>query len=108
MKSISSLNDRFRKSILSPGRNKLVLTPGVSALAFLDQMTLLHRIMNFSDFNENNDPHGEHDFGDVKQKGVKYFFKIDYFDKSMKHASKNPHDPDITVRIMTVMRADEY
>jgi hypothetical protein len=39
---------------------------------------------------------------------VDVFFKIDYFDKSLRVHSPNPADPAVTERVITIMRADEY
>ena len=39
---------------------------------------VIRRVATFSDFNEENDPHGEHDFGNFTLAGKKFFFKIDY------------------------------
>jgi hypothetical protein len=34
--------------------------------------------------------------------------KIDYFDRNLKYHSPDPSDPAITVRVITIMLADEY
>jgi hypothetical protein len=35
-------------------------------------------------------------------------WKIDYYDRSRRYHSPDPADPKLTVRVLTVMRADEY
>ncbi len=62
----------------------------------------------FSDFDDDNDPHGEHDFGVVEMRGYKCFWKIDYYDADSEMLSPDPADPDVTRRVLTVMLADEY
>ncbi|MGQ3238854.1 DUF3768 domain-containing protein [Shinella sp.] len=46
--------------------------------------------------------------GNWSEKGVRYFWKIDYYDLDLRHAAPDPTDPAFTMRVMTVMRADEY
>lgn len=55
---IAKLNDEFRKSGMG-----IVATRGVQDLENLH--LLVDEIRNFSDFTEDNDPYGEHDFGVV-------------------------------------------
>lgn len=61
-----------------------------------------------TDFEEENDPYNEHDFGKVECEDITYFWKIDYYDNDLKGASKDPSDPKLTTRVMTVMLAGEY
>ncbi|HEX8416049.1 MAG TPA: DUF3768 domain-containing protein, partial [Methylobacterium sp.] len=51
---------------------------------------------------------GEHDFGALEAAGERVFFKIDYFDASLSHASPDPADTCVTARVLTVMLAGEY
>ena len=62
----------------------------------------------FDAFNGDNDPHGEHDFVSFEHEGVEYFGKMDYYASDMQSGSEDPADPSQTVRVLTVMRADEY
>jgi hypothetical protein len=59
-------------------------------------------------FTEDNDPHGEHDFGAFEHEGARIFWKIDYYAPDMEHGSENPADPKQTVRVLTIMLASEY
>jgi hypothetical protein len=52
--------------------------------------------------------HGEHDFGAVDEGGVRYFWKVDCFDRNTEFGSPDPADPAVTTRVLTIMRADEY
>ena len=69
---------------------------------------IMDKIRNFSDFTEENDPYGEHDFWSVDVDWVKVLWKIDYYDKELKCYSEDPSNPVKTIRVMTVMLADEY
>ncbi|MCQ2740708.1 MAG: DUF3768 domain-containing protein [Alphaproteobacteria bacterium] len=64
--------------------------------------------MEFSDFNEENDPYGEHDFGSFTYKNDKIYWKIDYYDLNCEYLSEDPSNPNVTNRILTVMLAEEY
>lgn len=97
--NVAVLNDRFRK--LGFG---IVLTQGVQVLNNLEG--LLGKIRMFNDFNEGNDPYGEHDFGSLKWEGEKIFWKIDYYDQNLEFGL-DPLNPDCK-RTMTVMLAEEY
>ena len=59
-------------------------------------------------FDRDNDPRGEHDFGNFEIAGERYFFKVDYYNLQMDGGSENPTDPAKTKRVLTIMRADEY
>jgi Protein of unknown function (DUF3768) len=102
---IREINDAFRKTF-SGGR--VLLTSGVNALSDADKAALLDKVRTFDDFNRDNDPHGEHDFVDIEHDGEKYFAKLDYYAADMEGGSEDPSDPSKTVRVLTIMRADEY
>ena len=64
-------------------------------------------------FTEDNDQHGEHDFGAFEHEGERIFWKIAYYDRATfgtgrDYASENPADPKQTVRVLTIMLASEY
>ena len=102
---IRALNDAFRTS-LQGGR--VVATKGVAALPADIFATLMDKVRAFTEFTTANDPLGEHDFGVIEHEGERYFFKIDYYDKTMNGGSEDPADPEQTVRVLTVMKAYEY
>jgi hypothetical protein len=105
MNKIAFLNDGLRRTF---ARGKVVMTQGVASLAEEAQTQVLEGVRHFDDFNAENDPHGEHDFGSFDVAGVTYFFKIDYYSPDMQGGSEDPADPEKTVRVLTIMRADEY
>lgn len=104
---IRELNDRHRKAI-PPINGRLLLTQGVNSLPLHDLVKVLELVTDFDEFSPDNDPHGEHDFGAFDHAGVRYFWKIDYYDLAMEAHSTNPADLALTHRVLTVMRADEY
>jgi Protein of unknown function (DUF3768) len=58
-------------------------------------------------------PYGEHDFGAFDSRDVRFFWKIDYYDRASyavgdEYGSDDPSDPVKTYRVLTVMLAEEY
>lgn len=106
-KSIQKLNDEFRKKIVL-GRQGAFITSGVAALGWESVQRIVRTVTTFDDFSHRNDPHLEHDFGSFDAEGHAIFFKIDYYDRALVGMSPDPTDPDLTVRIITVMLANEY
>jgi uncharacterized protein DUF3768 len=102
---IRELNDSLRQSF-SGGR--VVITEGVDALSPEIKTAVLQQVRRFDRFDHDNDPHGEHDFGNFEIAGLRFFFKVDYYDLEMDGGSEDPADPTKTTRVLTVMKAEEY
>ncbi len=102
---IRILNDSFRQTFIGGHAMK---TEGVAALEDELQQKLIAEVKAFNKFEKGNDPYGEHDFGSVKLEGATFFWKIDYYDLAISQHSVNPTNADATIRILTIMRADEY
>ncbi len=102
---IRELNDRFRATMTG---GRVMLTAGVGGLPSDVKAMVIRRVATFSDFNADNDPHGEHDFGSFTLAGRKFFFKLDYYDSAMEFGSEDPADPSKTTRVLTIMLAEEY
>jgi hypothetical protein len=103
---IRALNDQLRQSFARGGIS--VMTPGIAALGQEAVDRIVQTIAVFDDFCHANDPHEEHDFGSFEAEGHTIFFKIDYFDRDLKYHSPDPTDPSVTIRVITIMLADEY
>ena len=102
---IRQLNDAFRSSFKG---GRVMLTLGIRSKAEHEVTEILENVLNFHDFKKENDPYQEHDFGSFEHKGDKIFWKIDYYDKSLKYGSKDASDETITTRVLTIMTANEY
>ena len=102
---IRALNDAFRTTMTG---GRVVMTPGVNALSNVHKMLLMERVRTFDEFNADNDPHGEHDFGSLEFLGRKFFWKIDAYDAEMRYGSPDPADPAVTTRVLTIMLGEEY
>lgn len=102
--AIARLNDQHR------ARSGVgwVMTPGVQSLGALAMVQAVAAVSAFSDFSEDNDPHGERDFGAFEIGGQRLFWKIDYYDLDLALASPDAADPAVTRRILTLMLAEEY
>jgi len=108
---IRELIDLCRKAMGVAGR--VFQTQGISALPPDVQSAIREKVELFDSFTEDNDPHGEHDFGAFDFKGERIFWKIDYYDRASfgtghDYGSENPADPATTLRVLTIMLAEEY
>jgi hypothetical protein len=104
---VAALNDELRTS-LDPRAGQVMLTQGITSLGNAFVLAALAEVKAFNLFIEDNDPHGEHDFGSFEIEGHKLFFKIDCYDKDMRYGSEDPSDPSRTARVLTLMLAEEY
>ena len=102
---IRRLNDRLRIEHLG---GTILFTAGVNALDMDVKEAAVRAIAAFSEFTDDNDPYGEHDFGAVEVAGQLLFWKIDYYDPELERHSDDPAEPEVTRRVMTVMLACEY
>ena len=103
---IAELNDRFRKDPLRHGR--LMITAGVRDLGDDNVQRALRAIAQHDKIPAGDDPYGERDFAAFDLDGARIFWKIDYYDLTCAYGSEDPSDPTKTVRVMTVMLAEEY
>lgn len=119
---IARLNDLARQAM--GVACTVVATVGFRSLSDADQSRVRELIETFDAFTEDNDPHGERDFGCVYQLGngrwtterprvrederARVFWKLDYYDRELRFASEDAADPAITRRVLTIMLADEY
>ncbi len=71
---IRELNDPFRTTMTG---GRVMMTAGVDALPSDVKAMVIRRVATFSDFNADNDPHQEHDFGSFELASQKFFWKID-------------------------------
>ncbi|MGO9172223.1 MAG: DUF3768 domain-containing protein [Rhodomicrobium sp.] len=105
---IRTLNDQCRQAWGVYPNSRVVITEGIRALSAADQSAIAEKVQAFDCFGEDNDPHGEHDFGSFEQNGQRVFWKIDYYDPTCRYGSEDPSNPARTCRVLTIMLADEY
>jgi Protein of unknown function (DUF3768) len=101
-----------------------VATVGFRSLPETDQSRVRELIETYDTFDEDNDPHGERDFGCVYQlsdgcwtterprsrddERERVFWKFDYYDRDLRFGSEDAANPAVTRRVLTIMLADEY
>lgn len=108
---IRKLNDDLRK--FGPGPwNKLFLTHMMSQTPMPLRLKVFSAVQSFNDFNEDNDPYGEHDCAimDVKDADGtvhRIFFKIDYYDTDLRYGSEAPWNERMCRRVLTIGFAEE-
>jgi hypothetical protein len=105
MSKIADLNDEMRQTF-SGGR--VFMTASISALPLEVQGKIFALVRRFSDFNNDNDPYGEHDYGSFEHTGERIMWKIDYYNRDMTAGSEDPSDPAQTTRVLTIMLASDY
>jgi hypothetical protein len=85
-----------------------MITRGVRSLPAFDVVGLLAALCAYDAFDAENDPYGERNFGDLEIGGEELLWKIDYYDVLGRHASPDPANPAVTMRVLTVMLSNEY
>lgn len=100
---VARLNDTARQTFQGC---RVMITRGVAAMDCVD--AILAAVRGNGEFNASNDPYGEHDFGSFTIGGERLFWKFDYYDCDMQMASLDPADETITMRVLTIMLADDY
>jgi hypothetical protein len=105
VQKIRKLNDDLRINRIG---GAIVTTPGILGLGPSAINRIIRAITCYDGFNEDNDPYGEHDCAVMTVDGIKIIWKIDYYDLNRRFLSPDPTDVNVTSRVMTVMRADEY
>lgn len=119
---IARLNDLARRAM--GVACTAVATAGFQSLSDDDQSRVCELIETFDAFTDDNDPHGERDFGAIYQlrdgcwtterprseedERERVFWKLEYYDRKMEFASEDAANPAITRRVLTIMLSDEY
>jgi len=96
---IARKNDLCRTTFLLC---RVVMKEGVALSPDREEVLSAVRSFSSKQFTLGNDPHGEHDFGEVDVNGTRYFWKFDYYDDSYEYFQEDGN------RVLTIMRADEY
>ena len=119
---IARLNDMARQAM--GVACTAVETVGFRSLPEADQSQVRELIETYDAFDEDNDPHGERDFGCIYQLGdgrwtterprirdderERVFWKLDCYDRDLRFGSEDAANPAVTRRVLTIMLSDEY
>jgi hypothetical protein len=103
--TIAEQNDAFRRTFIG---GRILVTRGIYALPQHAQMAIAERVRSFEEFEEANDPYGDHDFGSFEYDGRTVLWKIDCYDTKLKWGSPDPANPAVTRRVLTIMLAEDY
>ncbi|MER8895943.1 DUF3768 domain-containing protein [Mesorhizobium sp. M0676] len=102
---IRQLNDDLRIRRLG---GTFVITTGIAGLGASMVRKIIVAVTEFDAFTPENDPYGQRDCAVMTVDDIKILWKIDYYDLTRTYHSPNAADPNVTSRVMTIMRADEY
>ena len=109
---ISRLNDLFRASIVKPNSEQklgqVFCTANIMSLPKEEVNTIVERVSTYSDFDESNDPYGEHDFGSFSFRSDKVYWKIDYKNPNLEYQPEYTPDPKDPNRILTILFSYEW
>lgn len=102
---IRALNDQLRRQHVG---GRILISSGIMAGGPSSAAAALIAVRHFDQFDERNDPYGEHDFGAVTVDAQRILWKIDYYDPTLSSHAVDPADPSFCVRVLTIMLAEEY
>ena len=109
---IAKQNDACRAMMLLGGhktyQGETVTTRAVAAQGFGFMLNAQIAVAAFNEFNEDNDPYGDHSFGVVTVSGERVFWKIDLYDLNFEYGSEEPENPEKTRRVLTIMLPSDY
>ncbi len=94
---ISAKNDLCRKTFRGC---RVLLTAGIANHP--DREIIIINVQSYSDFNSQNDPYEERDFGSFQVNGTRYYFKFDYYDDGCEEFKENGK------RVLLIGKLDEY
>lgn len=110
------VNDLFRANLLDPTfdmnvHGMITFVGGIVSVVKEDpiaQMEVLQAVMKYDSFDENNNPHGEHDYGAFKVRDMSCMWKFDYYDLDYRYGSPDATDLAQTRRVLTIFLAEDY
>jgi hypothetical protein len=102
-RQIALLNDSFRTTFVG---GSIFVSQGVHQAGDAFVKAALLAVRTFIGFDEDDTP--EHDFGIMLVVGRRLYWKIDYYDPTMRAGSADPASLALTRRVLTVLLPEEY
>jgi len=95
-------NDRMRLRALCdiPQHHRITITQGIQAYPAEQQEEIIHRVLVFQGFTEDNDPHLDRDLMVIEYQGTKIYGKMDHYDLNMEYLSEDTSDPAYLARVV--------
>ena len=109
--TLAEMNDQFRRMVgysNCPYPGRMLVTRGIHERGTVFTAKVIPAVRDDTNFTEENDPEGFHDFGVLTVDKTKVFWKIDYFDPDYHMGSDDPLDATKTARVLTVMLPHEW
>ena len=113
---IAAQNDGFRKLACLgivpdepiPGRLHVTRSILDAGEGFVTEA--VQAVGTFDTFEPENDPSGWHDFGAVTIRGERVFWKLDLYeaDSDFRFGAETPENPETTMRVLTIMMAQDW
>ncbi len=104
--TIARLNDHFR---FTGDGGWTYLSRKVAVMPITAKEAVIRAVRVFDGFTPDNDPHGEYDCAILTVAGERIMWKIDYYPRDRARSNDpDPIDPATTLRVMTIMLAEEY
>ncbi len=86
----------------------MVMTRGFASLPIEVQTVLLKAVVTYDGWSPDNDPWGEHDFGEVRAQGHRAWFKFDYYSSPDMSAGAEDPAADSCFRVLTLLLPEEW
>jgi len=113
--AIADLNDTFRAGLPITSENPLRFSPGLlrlleglPAFDFFQQRAELIQLVTDHDCSGLSADEAKRDFGLFQWRGRQCCWKIEYFSADLAERSRNPADPAMTMRVLTIMLFSEF
>lgn len=105
---IALLNDQFRKG--NPAREQISFSAQVESLPDGEKKRLLKAVREVDFYLDRPllSFVSAHSTGLVNVGEIEYIWEIDYYDRQSLSSPPNPLDTDSVVRVLTLLRLDEY